>query len=259
MIPRKIHYCWFGGAEMPKDALRCIESWRKWCPDFELVRWDETNFDLDKYPYAREAYDAKKWAFVTDVVRLYALVVEGGIYMDTDVEVVGSLEPLLEYDAVSGFESQTRIPTGLMAAQPRHPLMVELLNEYNTVHFALPDGRYDLTTNVIRITNACLKYGFKPNNTKQTVAGFTLLPKDYLCPKDFDTGNLEITDNTIAIHHFDGSWLDGCDRDTLQIQKLLSQHIPAKMARRIARVVATFSHKGLKGSVQEFADWKKAR
>lgn len=207
MIPKVIHYCWFGRGQMPKLALKCIESWKKYCPDYEIKEWNEDNFDLDMYPYVREAYDARKFAFVTDVVRLYALYHEGGIYMDTDVEVIKPLDSLLQYEAVSGFESPTQIPTGLMASRDGHPLFKELLDEYNGIHFHRPDGTLDTTTNVTRISNTCLKYGLRLDNTLQTVCGFTLLPKDYLCPKSYKTGELELTANTLCIHHFSGSWV----------------------------------------------------
>ena len=111
MIPKKIHYCWFGRNPLPPLALKCIASWKEYCPDYEIKEWNEDNFDLNCNAYVREAYEARKWAFITDYVRLYALVNEGGIYMDTDVEVLKPLDDLLCYDAVSGFESQTQIPT----------------------------------------------------------------------------------------------------------------------------------------------------
>lgn len=206
MIPKTIHYCWFGRGAKPALALKCIESWKKFCPDYEIKEWNEDNFDLTLYPYAKEAYEARKFAFVTDVVRLYALYHEGGIYMDTDVEVIKSLDSLLQYEAVSGFESETEIPTGLMACQKGQPLFEELLREYDNIHFVCHDGSFDMTTNVKRITNTCAKYGFIANNRLQTVKGFTLLPKDYLCPKSYIDKKIYLTDNTLCIHHFAGSW-----------------------------------------------------
>ncbi len=206
MIPKVIHYCWFGRNPLPPLAQRCIESWRKYCPDYEIKEWNEDNFPMDFNDYVREAYEAKKWAFITDVVRLYAMVTEGGIYMDTDVEVIKPLDSLLQYEAVSGFESPTQIPTGLMACRDGFPLFKELLDEYNGIHFRRADGTLDTTTNVKRITATCLKYGLQLNNQLQTVNGFTLLPKDYLCPKDYATKKVRLTANTLCIHHFDGSW-----------------------------------------------------
>ena len=121
MIPKKIHYCWFGGNPLPPLAKKCIASWKKYCPDYEIKEWNETNFDVNALAYTREAFEARKWAFITDVVRLQALVTEGGIYMDTDVEVLKPLDSLLQYEAVSGFESETQIPTGLMACRDSQP------------------------------------------------------------------------------------------------------------------------------------------
>ncbi len=206
MIPKKIHYCWFGGNPLPEDALKCIASWKKYLPDSEIKEWNEQNFDLDMFPYTREAYDSRKFAFVTDVVRLYALVTEGGIYMDTDVEVLKPLDCLLQYEAVSGFESDTQIPTGLMACEKGQPLFVELLHDYDNAHFVKDNGELDLTTNVTRITNTCLKYGFIANNKLQTIRGFTLLPKDYLCPKSQLDNKIYLTENSLTIHHFASSW-----------------------------------------------------
>lgn len=206
MIPKKIHYCWFGHGEKSELAKKCIASWKKYLPEYEIKEWNESNFDLDKYPYVREAYDNRKFAFVTDVVRLYALYYEGGVYMDTDVEVLKPLDMLLQYDAVSGFESNALIPTGLMASKEGMPIFKELLSEYDGVHFVKPDGTFDMTTNVVRITKTLNKYGFIPNNKLQTVCGFTLLPKDFLCPKSTEDGKIRLTSNTLTIHHFAGSW-----------------------------------------------------
>ena len=225
MIPKVIHYCWFGRGQMPQLALKCIESWKKYLPDYEIKEWNEDNFELDMYPYVREAYDNRKFAFVTDVVRLYALYHEGGIYMDTDVEVLKSLDSLLKYEAVSGFESLTRIQTGLMACRKGHPLFKELLYEYNGIHFVKNDGSLDLTTNVTRITNSCLKYGLKLNNTLQTINGFTLLPKDFLCPIEQKGHVLKLTKNTLCIHHFSGSWLPNKIKYKKKISQTLGPYV----------------------------------
>lgn len=225
MIPKVIHYCWFGRGQMPKLALKCIESWKKYCPDYEIKEWNEDNFDLDLYPYVREAYDTRKFAFVTDVVRLYALYHEGGIYMDTDVEVIKPLDSLLAYDAVSGFESPTQIPTGLMASRDGHPLFKELLDEYNGIHFVRPDGTLDITTNVIRISNTCREYGLRLDNTLQTVRGFTLLPKDFLCPIEHEGHRLVLTPNTLCIHHFAGSWVTGKALWKKRVARLLGSNL----------------------------------
>jgi len=207
MIPKVIHYCWFGGNPLPELAQKCIASWKKYLPEYEIKEWNETNFDLHYNDYVWQAYQHKKWAFITDVVRLHALVNEGGVYMDTDVEVLKPLDSILGYDAVSGFEDEGLIPTGLMASIAHQPMMEELLHDYDNLLFIKPDGTPDLTTNVVRITNAFKRHGFVPNGQLQTVNGFTLLPKDYLCPKSLYDGKIYLTKNSLTIHHYAGSWV----------------------------------------------------
>lgn len=250
-IPKIIHYCWFGGNPLPESAKQYIETWKTHCPDYEIMEWNESNFDLNCCDYVREAYDAKKWAFVSDVARLHVLVQHGGIYMDTDVEVLRPLDDLLSYDAVSGFESEKRLPTGLMACCAGHPLFSELLHDYDGLHFVKSDGSFDTTTNVARITKVCLKYGVRLNNTLQTVNGFTLFPKDYFCPKDYETGTMELTDNTYTIHHFDGSWLSEEDRFFLTRKRVYAAYMPRKVAGAFARFAAAKKYRGLRCAAAE--------
>lgn len=238
MIPKKIHYCWFGGNPLPEDAKRYIESWKKYCPDYEIKEWNEGNFDLDRYPYVREAYDNRKFAFVSDVARLYALYTEGGIYMDTDVEVLKPLDEFLKYDGVSGFESSTQIPTGLMASRDLHPLVKEWLDEYEGIHFVKEDGSFDLTTNVTRITNSCLKHGFIPNGELQTVADYTFFPSDYFCPKSHETGIISCTENTVAIHHFAGSWVPEDEKEVRELCHKIHSKIKIKP---VAKFICVFA------------------
>lgn len=252
MIPKIIHYCWFGKNPLPEMAIRCIGSWKKYCPDYEIIEWNEDNFDINYNDYVREAYEAKKWAFVSDVARLYALVNYGGIYMDTDVEVIHSLDSLLKYESVSGFESDTQISTGLMAASKGNVMFKEFLNDYDNQHFIRKDGSLDLTTNVTRITNTCLKYGFKPVNSLQVINGFTLLPKDYLCPKDHTTKIITKTKNTLVIHHFDGSWHSDEDRYIERLSRKLKR-IP--MGSYIAKFRGVIKYRGIKVAVKELCGW----
>lgn len=231
MIPKIIHYCWFGRGEMPLLAIKCLQSWKKYLPEYEIKLWNEDNFDLDNFPYVREAYDRRRFAFVTDVVRLYALYNYGGVYMDTDVEVLKPIDGILNYKGVSGFESETQIPTGLMASIPGHPMIRELLEEYNGIHFCKEDGSIDFTTNVERITQAFLKYGLVLDNTQQTINDFTLLPKDYLCPKSYEDGKIYLTDNTLTIHHFAGSWYTPKEKFKQKIAKILGKRISKVLVR----------------------------
>ncbi|MBR6209794.1 MAG: glycosyl transferase [Clostridiales bacterium] len=207
MIPKTIHYCWFGRKPLPSSAVKCIESWKKILPDYDIRLWNEDNFDVASNEYVKEAYEARKWAFVTDYVRLYVLVNYGGIYMDSDVEVIKPIDSYLKYKAFSGFQTDTEIPTGIMACEKGFPFFEELLNDYDQRKFKLDDGTYDdKYTNVDAITESAVKKGLILDNSFQIIDGFALFPKDYFCAKDYETRKILITENTVTIHHFAGSW-----------------------------------------------------
>lgn len=259
MIPKTIHYCWFGGNPLPDLAQKCIASWKKYCPDYEIIEWNESNFDINCCDYVREAYEAKKWAFVSDVARLYALVNYGGIYMDTDVEVLKPLNDLLAYEAVSGFETPDYIPTGLMACCKGQSLFEELLHDYDGAHFLKEDGSFDTTTNVVRITETCLKYGLKLDGTLQTINGFTLFPRDYFCPKDVQTRVLTLTENSYVIHHFDGSWQSDEERYATKLYEKYSKAIPGKLAGLTAKFFAAVKFRGVFAAIHEMFDWFKRK
>lgn len=207
MIPKKIHYIWFGGNPLPSEVISYIESWKKYCPDYEIVQWDESNFNVNANVYAKQAYDSKKWAFVSDYARLKVLVEHGGIYMDTDVELVKSLDAFLEHKAFSGFEKIDSIPTAVMGCEPGFELFEEFLNYYDNRSFISKSGEIDLTTNVEIMTRITLEKGLVLNNLMQNIDGFYLYPNDYFCPKDYNTGEINSTKNTHAIHHFASSWI----------------------------------------------------
>jgi mannosyltransferase OCH1-like enzyme len=208
LIPRLIHYCWFGETHLPKSAEECILTWKKYCPDYNIIEWNEKNFDLESNTYISEAYKAKKWAFISDYARLWIIHKHGGIYMDTDVEVLKPLDTFLKHDAFSGFESNNTIPTGIMGGIAGHIWYKKLLEYYNHRHFILPDNRYDMTTNVTIITNITSgMYNIILNNTFQEFDdGLVFYASDYFCPKS-KTGAINKTVNTYTIHHFAGSWI----------------------------------------------------
>lgn len=206
-IPKIIHYCWFGGKPKPKLAEKCIKSWKKLCPDYEIMEWNESNFDIASAPlYVRQAHEAGRWAFVTDYVRLKALTEMGGIYMDTDVEVIKPLDPYLKHKAFAGFEHPTRVQTGLLACEKGFPLFREFMDYYHTASFLKPDGSADITTNVQILTDLCVRHGLQLNGKYQVIDGFAIYPTEVFCPVDYDTEKLHKTRKTAVIHWFAASW-----------------------------------------------------
>lgn len=223
MIPKKIHYCWFGRGQMPELAVKCINSWKKHLPDYELILWNEDNFDINCNQYVKEAYESKKYAFVTDYVRLYALYHHGGIYMDTDVEVLKSLNEFLEHRAFTGCENDQMCVTGTMAAEKGHRWIEDLLNDYNDKKFILPDGSFDKKTNTQMITELTIdKYGWKPKDEHQVLKEeLNIYPFEVFCAKDWVTGKIRISENTHTIHHFSGSWHTKTDKLKIRVQNII--------------------------------------
>ncbi len=207
MIPKKIHYCWFGGNPLPPLAVKCIDSWKKHLPDYEIIEWNESNFDVKCNDYVREAYEAKKWAFVSDYARFKILYEQGGLYFDTDVEVIKNMAHIINEGAFMGFETNEDVNPGLgLAAEPRSELYKELLDDYAQSHFKKEDGSLDLTTIVQRTTGILKNHGLQTADKIQSVCGISIYPKDYFNPIDMESGRLIITDNTVSIHHFMASW-----------------------------------------------------
>ena len=212
MIPKVIHYCWFGGKPLPKDAERYIRSWRKFMPDYEIKRWDESNFDIDSIPYTKEAYAAKKYAFVSDYARFWILYHYGGLYFDTDVEIVKPIDDIVNNGNFLGVELQDEthitIAPGLgLGAEKNCPLLKDLLKIYQNAHFLCKNDTVKVENIVEITTNYLIGKGLKNTDGVQQCCGYTIYPKDYFCPIDYNTRVLKITDNTRAIHHYAESWL----------------------------------------------------
>ena len=210
MIPKIIHYCWFGRNPKPKLAEKCMRSWKKYCKDYKIIEWNEDNFDISKAPlYVQQAYDEKKWAYVTDYVRLYAVYKCGGVYLDTDVEIVNSLDDLLHNYAFFGFEDNKHINTGLgFGAEKSARILREIMSQYDCISFIMEDGGYDFTPCPQRNTEMFLEYGLKLNGETQMLKdNILILSTEFLCPIDYETKKLNKTKNTISIHWFDSSWM----------------------------------------------------
>lgn len=229
MIPKIIHYCWFGGNPLPELAQKCIASWKKYCPDYEIKEWNESNFDLNCCDYVREAYEAKKWAFVSDYARFLILYHEGGIYFDTDVEIIKSLDKILEQGAFLGCEKNEGVTSG-MAANPGLGIASdsglniykEMLEFYKKRHFKNADGSIDTTTIVTYTTQILKLHGWNPDAGIQKIEGITVYPPEYFCPMSNETGKLIITPNTYTIHHYSASWFTEKEKKIIQIRRKFS-------------------------------------
>ncbi len=206
MIPKKIHYCWFGPGSKPPKALQCIDSWQKYAPDYELVEWNEDAFDVLLNAYTAFCYDIGKFAFLSDYVRLWAVYQQGGIYFDTDVELLKSPDFLLQDGCFIGFESKNYVNTGAgFGAEPGHPAVKAMLDQYDTV---LPG---QLISCPQLNTQALLPLGLKLTNELQRLSDVTVYPSEYFNPLNDNTGKLDVTPNTVSIHWYSKSWLSKKD------------------------------------------------
>lgn len=221
MIPRKIHYCWFGGNDLPTSAKRCIDSWKKYFPEYEIVQWNEDNYDVNKNDYIREAYEAKKYAFVSDYARFDVLYQQGGLYFDTDVEVIASFDDILNHGSYMGCEIDGNhsenisilVNPGLgMAALAGLEIYKEILDYYDRQKFCDNNGNINTTTVVTRTTQILLEKGLKNISNIQQIGQITIYPKEYFNPRNNNTGSLQKTSNTHSIHWYAQSWVSPKER-----------------------------------------------
>lgn len=218
MIPKVIHYCWFGKKPLPPMAIKCINSWKKFLPDFEIKEWNEKNFNISIIPYTAEAYKKKKYAFVSDYARFWILYNYGGIYFDTDVEIIQSLEPIITKGAFLGCEnapeqesSETFVNPGLgMASPPKLQIFKDILDSYQADRFT-KNGSLNLTTIVTRTTNILKKHGLHNSSNIQQIECLNIYPTEYFCPINYVTKEKKVTSNTYTIHHFAASWVSEYD------------------------------------------------
>lgn len=239
-IPKKIHYCWFGGNSLPEDAKKFINSWKKYCPDYEIIEWNESNFNININNYVKEAYHAKKWAFVSDYARLFIIYNYGGIYLDTDVELIKSIDIFLKYSAFFALESSEYINTGLgFGAIKKNKYIKKMLDEYNNIHFRIDNEKYDLTSCPVRNTKSVQNIFDKmvDKSKFEVIDDIAFFPKDYFCPIDFDTGNLNLTDNTYAIHHFSCSWFSELEKRKVKIYRKFIKKYGESKGKIIAKII----------------------
>ena len=239
MIPKIIHCCWFGGKPLTKEIQKYIETWKKFCPDYKLCIWTESNFDINQNQYCKEAYIAKKWAFVSDYVRLKVLYDYGGIYLDTDIELVKGLNPFITYDCFFGFEAEDRISTGVIGGCKHNQCIKVLLDEYLDRQFISTDGKLDTTTNVELVTKKLFEiYKIELNNKFQIFCGnCALFPFEFFCAKDLMDGQIKATEETCAIHHFNASWVPWYGKLKHRIKLILVYFFGKKFVMKLKHVI----------------------
>ncbi|MDR6121896.1 mannosyltransferase OCH1-like enzyme [Bacillus sp. SLBN-46] len=236
-IPKVIHYCWFGGKEKPKVVSKCIDSWEKNLPDYEIIEWNENNFNINLNSYVKEAYSAGKFAFVSDYVRVYALYHYGGIYLDTDVEVFKSFDDLLHHTSFWGFEQENYIATSTIGAEKGNKLIKAFLDTYKDNHFINTDGSKNILTNVAIITKILRNIGLKTNGQFQEIEGMgAFYPQTYFSPYDYINCQTFITDKTYTIHYFYKSWLPFKVRVKGKIKLILSKVIGGQNIARLRKI-----------------------
>lgn len=255
-IPKIIHYCWFGKKEYPELVKKCIESWKLKMPEYKIIEWNEENFNINKNRYVKEAYENKKYAFVSDYARLDALVNYGGIYLDTDVEVVKSFNPLIQGNrAFLGFENKNYLGTNVMGGIKNHMLYEKFLQHYENIPFILDNGMMDLTPNVTVLTELCKKeYDIRFGGELQRVRDLTIYPQEYFSPIRNKEKKYIISNKTYSIHYFLGSWIseDVKKRGKNKIWKFFLRPLFSKIKPIIYKIFGRTSIKPLERKIHDF-------
>jgi len=241
-IPKKIHYCWFGGKPLSSLAEACIESWRKYCPEYEIIEWNESNVDINISFFVRDAFNAKSWAFVSDYVRLYVVYHHGGIYLDTDVEVIKSFDDLLPCQAFIGFEGNEYINTGSgFGSIKGFHLLDGMMRMYEKLDFNSIKDSLAKVSSPILITQLLEKHGLMKNGEKQHIEGLTVFPEDYFCPKNPITRITNITKNTHSIHHYNASWVSAEEKALIKKLDDEASIIAHKQSKRVSIIIPVFN------------------
>ena len=220
-IPKTIYYCWFGGGKKDKLFDNCLSSWKKFLPEYKIIQINESNFDIHKNKYVKEAYEKKKWAFVSDYARLWSIYKNGGIYLDTDVELIRELD-LTNVKTFFCLQDEKLIATGLgFGSEPNNILIKKMMDDYENIRFIKKRNELDLTSCPVRNTKS-VEYFFSENGVIEikSKGDITIYPPEYFCPIDFETKQIKITENTIAIHWFSGTWLSADKKIKLLIKKI---------------------------------------
>ena len=249
-----IHYCWFGGNALTQEAENCLKSWTRFCPGYKVMRWDESNYDVHKIPYIHEAYMAKKYAFVSDYARFDILYKYGGLYFDTDVELIKPIEEIICKGPFMGCEagSPLLVNPGLgLGAEPGMEVYGEILEHYRVSHFIDALGNEDETTVVQRMSQILFKHGFEGTGNIEKISGITIYPPEYFCPLNYWNGLLTVTEKTISIHHYSASWMTKREKMIHNEIVALSRKISYKWARRAVIFKYIYKEQGILGVVKK--------
>lgn len=243
-IPKIIHYIWFGGAEKPEIVLRCIHSWKRYFPDHEIWEWNEDNYEINKNDYVTEAYRCGKWAFVSDYARFDILNRYGGIYFDTDVEVLKKFDEIIFHNnGFTGMESTGDVAPGLVfGCIPAHPFLEKILRDYDKSHFIVAGKQCPITINE-RVTELMIQDGYQKTGTMQVVDDICIYPSEYFCGFDLDVFEPNITDKTYSIHHYTSSWAYGSFKIKRGFQSLLKRSIGVSRYRKVLKAVRNYREK----------------
>lgn len=249
MIPKIIHYIWFSDSpEYPEDVVKCMNSWKEKMPDYEIKLWDAKDFDFSVCPYAQEAFQEKKYAFASDYVRLWALYNYGGIYLDTDIEVIKRFDELLDNKAFTGFEDHNRVAAWIFGSEKGNPIFKEFMDDYDGRRFILGEGQYDTTPNPVPITKRLVEHGLQLNGEYQELDEITIYPMDYFCPFNpyRESGDC-FTENAYANHHFNGAWKKASNEKEIAYKKKEAKYIKIfgrKWGHKICRHLTILRHIG---------------
>lgn len=237
MIPKVIHYCWFGEKTKPEIVQKCIKSWSTFCPDYIIKEWNENNYDIKKYQYAQQAYDMQKYAFVSDVARFDILYKEGGIYLDTDVELLKSLDSLLKDRIFLPYAQNGLISSGLiMGSEAGHALLKDVLSYYSSNDFLLGNGRPNTTTVCTITTDILREQGYKMDKTTCVEGDIHFYAWDFFDPYNVETNEMRMSENTMSIHHYAATWKSEKDMKIYKIGRILKRTVGEKQYDRIARI-----------------------
>ena len=252
MIPKIIHYFWFGENELPEQVKKCIASWEKYCPDYEIVQWNEQNYDINKNEYMRQAYENKKWGFVPDYARLDVIYEYGGIYFDTDVELIKSFDNLLDQKGFCGIERDTKyinLGSGFGACKNNETIKA-IRDNYDELEF-IKDGVLNLTPSPRINTNALKKIGYQFSEGIFQCGDLTIYPWEYFCPQSYETGEISLSEETYSIHHFSASWHDSKQALAHRLRKKFIKFLPKTFSGYMAQAIATLRYEGITETIHK--------